>query len=73
MPDAFALVDRSPMVVPGDTLSFQLGECSLLGKLSKTGFITQDVETIDGGDVEGILMMGEVTATILAVYEPLGL
>jgi len=59
------------MAVPRDTQVFQLGEGSLLVTLSRTGFVTKDVETIGGGAVEGILVMGEVTATILAVYDPL--
>jgi len=74
-PDGFVLVDRSLTPAPGELVAFQLGDYEfndspLLGKLFNTGIITQDGETIDGEGLEGVVVLGKVTATILAVYEP---
>ncbi|WP_286882049.1 phage repressor protein [Pantoea sp. UBA5037] len=69
-PDGFMLADKSLKPVPGDTVAFQLGEYPQLGKLFSTGIITSDGETIDGEGLEGIIVLGKVTAEIVAVYEP---
>lgn len=42
-----------------------------LGKLFSSGIITQDGETIGGGGLEGVIVLGKVTALIVSVYEPL--
>ncbi|AZI53384.1 phage repressor protein (plasmid) [Pantoea agglomerans] len=69
-PDGFALADKSLKPVPGDIVAFQVGEYPQLGKIFSTGIITQDGETIDGAGLEGVVVLGKVTATIVAVYEP---
>lgn len=69
-PDGFVLADKSLKPVPGDTVAFQLGEYPQLGKLFRTGIITSDGETIDGEGLEGIIVLGKVTAEVLTVYEP---
>lgn len=37
----------------------------MVGKLFASGLITQDGETIDGEGLEGIIVLGKVTSTIL--------
>jgi DNA polymerase V len=69
-PAGFAIVDRTIPGKVGDQIAFQLGDNSQLGKLFSTGIITQDGETIDGEGLEGILVLGKVTSTILVVYQP---
>ncbi|MFK3932238.1 phage repressor protein [Pantoea agglomerans] len=68
-PDGFVLADKSLKPVNGDTVAFQLGEFPQLGKLFSTGIITSDGETIDGEGLDGIIVLGKVTATVIAVYE----
>ncbi|WP_418157150.1 phage repressor protein (plasmid) [Pantoea agglomerans] len=72
-PEGFVLVDVSLTAVLGDIVAFQFDDYSQIGKLFRTGIITQDGETIDGEGLEGIIVLGKVTATIVAVYEPLRL
>lgn len=74
-PEGFVLVDSTLKTKPGDTVAFQIGDYQLddnlrLGKLFSSGIITQDGETIDGEGLEGVIVLGKVSATILAVYEP---
>lgn len=69
-PDGFVLVDRSVTVRPGDTVAFQFDGYPQLGKLFSSGIITQDGKTIDGDGLNEIIVIGKVTAKILAVYEP---
>lgn len=69
-PDGFVLADKSVKPKPGDTVAFQHDDYPQLGKLFRSGIITQDGETIDGEGLEGIIVLGKVTAEILAVYEP---
>jgi len=69
------LVDRSLKTKPGDTVAFQIGDYQLdynlrLGKLFSSEIITQDGETIGSEGLEGVIVLGKVTATILAVYKP---
>ncbi|MDY0994540.1 phage repressor protein [Pantoea agglomerans] len=68
-PVGFAIVDRTVQGHTGDKVAFQLGDNSQLGRLFRTGIITQDGETIDGEGLEGIIVLGKVTAEIFAVYE----
>ncbi|MBD8128951.1 phage repressor protein [Pantoea agglomerans] len=70
-PDRFALVNRSLTPALGDTIAFQLGEYPLLGKLFSSVIVSQEGETIDGEGLEGFVVMGKVTATIISAYEPL--
>lgn len=51
-------------------MAFQFGDYPKVGRLFSTGIITQDGETIDGEGLEGIIVLGKVTAEILAVHEP---
>ncbi|MGC0956942.1 phage repressor protein [Pantoea agglomerans] len=69
-PSGFAIVDRTVLGKPSDKVAFQLGDYSQLGKLFSTGIITQDVETIDGEVLERIIVLGKLTATIVAAYDP---
>lgn len=69
-PAGFAIVNRTVQGKTGDKVAFQLGDYSQLGKLFRTGIITQDGETIDGEGMEGIIVLGKVTAEIVSVYEP---
>ncbi|MEZ2587755.1 phage repressor protein [Pantoea agglomerans] len=69
-PDGFVLADKSLKPVPGDKVAFQLGEFQQLGRLFTTGIITSDGETIDGEGMEGIIVLGKVTAEVVSVYEP---
>ncbi|MEB5707353.1 S24/S26 family peptidase [Pantoea anthophila] len=69
-PAGFAIIDRSVQGKAGDTVAFQLGDYSQLGKLFRSGIITQDGETIDGEGLEGVIVLGKVTAEVLALYEP---
>ncbi len=69
-PGGFALIDRSLQARPGDTVAFQFDDYPQLGKLFSTGIITQDGETIDGEGLEGIIVLGKVTAEVLSVHEP---
>ena len=70
-PDGFVLADKSLKPVPGDKIAFQLGEFPQLGRLFSTGIITSDGETIDGEGMEGIIVLGKVTAEVVSVYESL--
>ncbi|ASN67456.1 hypothetical protein 7F9_9 [uncultured Caudovirales phage] len=68
-PVGFAIVDRTVQGRAGDKVAFQLGDYSQLGRLFKTGIITSDGETIDGEGMEGIIVLGKVTAEIVSVHE----
>ncbi|MBN1088830.1 phage repressor protein [Pantoea sp. 1B4] len=68
-PAGFAIVDRTAKGQTGDKVAFQLADYSQLGRLFRTGIITSDGETIDGEGLEGIIVLGKVTAEIIAVYE----
>lgn len=68
-PDGFVLADKSLKPAPGDKVAFQLGGFPQLGRLFRTGIITSDGETIDGEGLEGIIVLGKVTATVISVYE----
>lgn len=70
-PQGFVLIDVSLTAALGDIVAFQFDDYLQIGKLFRTGIITQDGETIDGEGLEGIIVLGKVTATIVAVYEPL--
>jgi len=67
-PDGFVLVDRSVTAKPGDTVAFQFDDYPQLGKLFRSGIITQDGETIDGDGLEGLIVLGKVTYEILSVF-----
>ena len=69
-PDGFVLADKSLKPAPGDKIAFQIGEFPQLGKLFSAGIITSDGETIDGEGLEGVIVLGKVTAEVLAVHEP---
>jgi len=69
-PDGFVLADKSVKPKPGDKVAFQLGEFPQLGRLFRTGIITLDGETIDGEGMDGIIVLGKVTAEVLSVHEP---
>lgn len=69
-PDGFVLVDRTITAKQGEAVAFQFGDYPQVGRLFSTGIITQDGETIDGEGLEGIIVLGKVTAEILAVHEP---
>ncbi len=66
----FVLVDRTLKAKPGEAVAFQLGDYPQIGKLFSSGIITSDGETIDGEGLEGIIVLGKVTAEITAVHEP---
>ncbi|MGC0826682.1 phage repressor protein [Pantoea agglomerans] len=68
-PDGFVLADKSLKPVPGDKVAFQIGEYPQLGKLFSTGIITSDGETIDREGMDGIIVLGKVTAEVVSVYE----
>lgn len=70
-PYGFVLVDRSLTAALGDIVAFQFDDYPQIGKIFSTGIITQDGETIDGEGLEGIIVLGKVTTTILAMYESL--
>ncbi|GME31102.1 MULTISPECIES: phage repressor protein [unclassified Pantoea] len=70
-PVGFAIVDRAVQGKSGDKVAFKFGDYSQLGRLFRTGIITQDGETIDGEGLEGIIVLGKVTAKVISVYEPL--
>lgn len=69
-PDGFVLVDRSVTAGPGDTIAFQFDDYPQLGKLFSSGIITSDGETIDGDGLDGVIVLGKVTVTIVTVYDP---
>ncbi len=69
-PGGFALIDRSLQAKPGDTVAFQFDDYPQLGKLFSTGIITQDGETLEGNGLEGVVVLGKVTAEVLTLYEP---
>lgn len=69
-PEGFVLVDRSIPPRPDDTVAYQLEDYPQIGKLFQSGIITQDGETIDGQGLDGVVVLGKVTAEVLAVYEP---
>lgn len=66
-PEVFVLVDRALKAVPGDTVAFQFDDYPQIGKLFRTGIITQDGEMIDGEGLEGIIVLGKVTYEIMSV------
>ncbi|MCX2201454.1 phage repressor protein [Pantoea agglomerans] len=68
-PYGFVLADKSLKPAPGDQIAFQIGEFPQLGRLFSTGIITSDGETIDGEGLDGIIVLGKVTAEITCVYE----
>lgn len=70
-PDGFVLADKSLKPVLGDKVAFQIGEFPQLGRLFSTGIITSDGETIDGDGMDGIIVLGRITAEVVSVYEPL--
>lgn len=69
-PVGFAIVDRTVQGKTGDKVAFQLGDYSQLGRLFRSGIITSDGETIDGEGMEGIIVLGKVTAEIVSVHDP---
>lgn len=69
-PVGFAIIDRTVQGKSGDKVAFQFGDYSQLGRLFRTGIITQDGETIDGDSLEGIIVLEKVTAEVLSVHEP---
>jgi len=69
-PTGFAIVDRTVQGKSGEKVAFQFGDYSQLGRLFRTGIITQDGETIDGEGLEGVIVLGKVTAEVLSVHEP---
>jgi len=69
-PEGFVLVDRSARMKPGDKVAYQLEDYPQIGKLFPSGIITQDGETIDGQGLDGVVVLGKVTAEVIAVYEP---
>lgn len=69
-PDGFVLADKSQNPVPGYKVAFQIGEFPQLGRLFSTGIITSYGETIDGEGMEGIIVLGKVTAEVVSVHEP---
>jgi DNA polymerase V len=69
-PVGFAIVDRTIQGKTGDKVAFQLGDYSQLGRLFKIGIITSDGETIDGEGMDGIIVLGKVTAEVVSVHEP---
>lgn len=71
IPAGFAIVDRTAQGQTGDKVAFQLEDYSQLGRLFRKGIITSDGETIDGEGMEGIIVLGKITAEIVSVYEPL--
>lgn len=68
-PDGFSLADKSLKPAPGDKIAFHIGEYPQLGKLFSTGIITSDGETIDREGMDGIIVLGKVTAEVVSVYE----
>ncbi|WP_312731433.1 phage repressor protein [Atlantibacter hermannii] len=64
-PEGFVIVDSGVKMNPGDEVAFQYDGYPMVGKLFASGLITQDGETIDGEGLEGIIVLGKVTATIL--------
>ncbi|WP_286863552.1 MULTISPECIES: LexA family protein [Pantoea] len=68
--EGFVLVDRTLTAKNGEAVAFQLGDYPQVGKLFITGIITSDGETIDGEGMDGIIVLGKVTAEIRSVYEP---
>jgi len=64
-PDGFIIVDRGVKMKPSDEVVFHYDGYLMTGKLFSLGLITQDGETIDGDGLEGIIVLGKVTATIL--------
>lgn len=64
-PEGFVIVDRAEAMKPGDEVAFQYDGYPMVGRLFATGLITQDGETIDGEGLEGIIVLGKVTATIV--------
>ena len=71
LPEGFVLVDCSLTAAPGDVVAYQFDDYPQIDKLFRTGIITQDGETIDGEGLEGVIVLGKVTVTILGVYESL--
>lgn len=69
-PDGFVLANKSLKPASGDKVAFQKGEFPQLGRLFSIGLITSDGETIDGEGMEGIIVLGKVTAEIVSVHEP---
>jgi len=69
-PDGVVRADKSLKPAPGDKVAFQIGEFPQLGRLFSTGIITSYGETIDGEEMEGIIVLGKVTAEEVSVYEP---
>lgn len=64
-PDRFAIIDRAARMKAGDEVAFQYDGYPIVGKLFSSGLIIQDGETIDGDRLEGIIVLGKVTAAIL--------
>ena len=64
-PDGFVIVDSGVKMKPGDEVAFQYDSYPMVGKLFASGLITQDGETIYGEGLQGVLVLGKVTATIL--------
>ncbi|ORN01964.1 hypothetical protein HA46_04840 [Pantoea septica] len=69
-PDGLVIVDRAETMKPGDEMAFQYYGYPVVGKLFASRLITQDGETIDGDDMEGIIVLGRVKAKIVSVCEP---
>ncbi|PAW36301.1 phage repressor protein [Pantoea vagans] len=69
-PEGFVLVDRTLTAKPGEAVAFQLGDYPQVGKLFSSGIITSDGETIDGEGMDGIIVLGKVTAEVVSVHEP---
>jgi len=63
--DRFAIIDRAALMKPGDEVAFQYDGYPMVGKFFSSGLIIQNSETIDGDGMEGIILLGKVTVTIL--------
>jgi len=63
----FVLVNKAAKIRPGDTVAYPYDDYPQVGKLFSSGIITQDGETIDGGGLDTLIVLGKITATILCV------
>lgn len=70
-PEGFALLDGIPTAKTDDAVAYQLGDYPQVEKLFTSGITAFTSEMINGEWMEGVIVLGKVTAMIVSVCIPL--
>ncbi|AVV37366.1 phage repressor protein [Pantoea vagans] len=69
--EGFALVDGILTAKTGDAVACVLGDYPQVEKLFSSGMTAFDSEMINGEWMEGVIVLGSVTAVVVSVCKPL--